>query len=91
VTLYATGEGLTNGANIAGQVAGPPYPSPLLPVSLTIGGVAAQIQFVGSAPGSAGMLQINAVVPGGFVPAGSAVVQLTVGIAVSPPIALWLQ
>ena len=91
VTLYATGEGLTTGSNVTGQIAAPPYPRPAQAVTLTIAGVTAQIQYAGAAPGFAGMLQINAVVPGGFVSAGQQPVVLTVGTAVSPSIAIWIE
>jgi uncharacterized protein (TIGR03437 family) len=91
VTLYATGEGLTDGANISGKVAQAPYPRPRLAVSLTVAGVSADILYAGAAPGFAGLLQVNARVPGGFVRPGAAAVQLTVGSTVSPSITLWLQ
>jgi uncharacterized protein (TIGR03437 family) len=91
ITLYATGSGMTNGANVSGQPAAAPYALPLLPVALTIAGVPAEILFAGSAPGLVGVLQINARVPGGFVPAGPDTVQLTVGSAISPPLTIWLK
>jgi uncharacterized protein (TIGR03437 family) len=91
VVFYATGEGLTNGPNIAGEAAAAPYPQPLLPVTLTIAGVTAELLYAGSAPGTAGVLQVNAVIPGGFVQPGPAMVQLRVGDAVSPPLTIWLQ
>ena len=91
VVLYGTGEGLTTGPNIAGQAAAAPYPQPLLPVSLSIAGVPAQLLYAGSAPGTAGVLQVNAVVPGGFVQPGPAVARLTVGGVASPPLTIWLQ
>ncbi|HEV2444651.1 MAG TPA: hypothetical protein VGS58_01960, partial [Candidatus Sulfopaludibacter sp.] len=91
VVLYGTGEGLTTGPNVAGQAALAPYPQPLLPVSLTIAGVPAQLLYAGSAPGTAGVLQVNAVVPGGFVQPGPAVARLSIGGAVSPPLTIWLQ
>jgi uncharacterized protein (TIGR03437 family) len=40
---------------------------------MTIGGVAAQVQFVGLTPGFAGLYQVNAIVPQG-VTLGAAVV-----------------
>src|ERR1017187_2995489 len=60
MTFYGTGEGLTDGANIAGTPAQAPYPHPLLPIALTIAGVNAEMLFVGSAPGMIGVLQIDA-------------------------------
>jgi uncharacterized protein (TIGR03437 family) len=91
MTFYATGEGLTDGPNLAGQPAQAPYPHPLLPITFTIAGVDAQILFAGSAPGMIGVLQINAVVPGGFVAPGEAAVELTLGTAKAPPITIWLK
>jgi uncharacterized protein (TIGR03437 family) len=91
VTLYATGDGLTNGANIAGLPAAPPYATPAARITLSIGGVNAQLLYAGSAPGLVGLLQINAVVPGSFVPPGQAMVTLTVGAVTSPVLSIWLQ
>jgi uncharacterized protein (TIGR03437 family) len=91
VTFFGTGEGLTNGANIAGQAATAPYPIPTLPVTLTVAGVAAQLLYAGEAPNFAGLLQVDAVIPGGFVPSGPVAVQLAVGVAVSPLFTVWLQ
>jgi uncharacterized protein (TIGR03437 family) len=91
MTFFATGEGLTDGTNVPGQPSVAPYARPLLPLALTIAGVKAEILFAGSAPGLVGVMQINAVVPGGFVPPGEVAVELTVGVAKSPAIAVWLK
>ncbi len=88
--FYATGAGLTTGSNVEGQaeVAGS---QPVLPVALTVSGVAAQLLYAGSVPGTVGLLQINAVIPGGFLQAGPANMQLTVGTATSPLLTIWMQ
>ena len=91
MTFYATGEGLTDGRNVAGTPARAPYPHPLLAISLTIAGVNAEILYAGSAPALIGVLQINARVPGGFVPPGQAAVVLTVGTATASPVTVWLK
>jgi uncharacterized protein (TIGR03437 family) len=91
LTFWATGEGLTNGPNISGQAAVAPYPSPLLPVTLTVAGFPAQILYAGSAPGEVGVLQVNARVPAGFIPTGPVVAELTVGSAVAPGLTIWLK
>jgi uncharacterized protein (TIGR03437 family) len=91
VTVYGTGEGLTDGANISGQAATTPYPKPKLAATLAIGSVNAELLYLGSAPNMVGTLQINVRVPGGFVPPGPANAQLTVGTATSPAITIWLQ
>jgi len=71
IQIYATGEGLTMPAGVTGSVTNGTV-TPLLPVTVQIGGVDAHVMFAGSAPGDvAGVLQINAVVPPS-VAAGSA-------------------
>jgi uncharacterized protein (TIGR03437 family) len=85
VVLYATGEGQTNPPGVDGKLAELPYPTPLLPVSLTIGGLSAQVTFAGSAPGFAGLLQINAIVPPGVAPGSDVSVVLRIGGIISPP------
>jgi uncharacterized protein (TIGR03437 family) len=84
VVLYATGEGQTSPAGLTGQAAQAPFPLPVLPVSLTMAGYAANVLFAGDAPGFVGVMQINAQVPSGFVPTGDLAVVLTVGLYQSP-------
>jgi uncharacterized protein (TIGR03437 family) len=91
VTFFATGEGLTDGANVAGKAAQAPYPRPRLPVSLTVSGISAEIVFAGSAPGTVGTLQVNARIPAGFVPSGPVPVELDIGSATSPPLIIWVK
>ena len=85
VTLFATGEGQTEPPGADGAPARAPYPQPVLPVNLTIGGIDAEILYAGAAPGLVGIMQINARVPAGFVPTGVLPVELTVGLARSQP------
>jgi uncharacterized protein (TIGR03437 family) len=57
----------------------PPWPSPVLPPGVTIGGLPANIQYIGAAPGLvAGALQVNVVVPDG-VASGAAPLFLSFG------------
>jgi uncharacterized protein (TIGR03437 family) len=90
IVFSATGEGVTNGANTAGLQAVAPYANPLLPVVLTIGGEIASAPYAGAAPGLAGVLQVNAVVPADLPP-GQAAVLLSVGAAGSQAIGIWIQ
>jgi uncharacterized protein (TIGR03437 family) len=93
ITLYATGEGQTWPGGVDGTPApSAPFPAPILPVSVTIGGVQALVQYAGGAFGEvAGMLQINVLVPstvqGNALPVvvqvGSATTQSGVTIAVA--------
>ena len=84
VTLYATGQGQTTPAGVTGQPSTAPFPRPVLPVSLTMDGIPAEVLFAGEAPGFVGLLQINAQVPSGFVPSGDLPLVLKVGTYQSP-------
>ena len=90
LTLYATGEGLTDGPNVSGATAQSPYPRPRLPVSLKIASVAAQVVDAFSAPGVVGMLQVTVRVPAGLT-AGQAAMQLSVGGVAAPAITIWVK
>ena len=50
-------------------------------VSLTVGGYAAALPYAGPAPGFPGLMQINAQIPGGFLPPGILPVVLSIGSA----------
>ncbi len=64
VSLFATGGGVTTPASVDGVLTTAPYPTPMLPVSVTIDGQPAEVKYAGAAPGLiAGALQINVVVP----------------------------
>ena len=80
VAIYATGGGLLSPAVEDGSVTllgG--LTAPMAPVSLTIGGQPAQIQYAAPPPYEvSGMLQINAVVPTG-IGSGAQPVVLTIG------------
>jgi uncharacterized protein (TIGR03437 family) len=90
LTLYATGEGLTDGPNVSGQTVQLPYPRPRLPVSMKIANVAAHVVDAFSAPGVVGMLQVSVRVPAGLT-AGQAAMQLSVGSAMGPNIVVWVK
>jgi uncharacterized protein (TIGR03437 family) len=75
----------TNLLGVDGQLSTFPYPTPRLPVSVLIGGIAAEVQFAGMAPGFAGLLQVNAVAPQNVSPGNSVPLVLRVGPANSQP------
>lgn len=91
VTVYATGEGLSDGINQEGQITGPPYPRPKLPLILLVGGVGTVVDYAGTAPGMVGVLQVNARMPGDYIPSGLTPMVLTVGSASSPVAWIWLR
>jgi uncharacterized protein (TIGR03437 family) len=84
VTIFATGAGQTDPPGVDGQIAGNIPPKPLLPVSVQIGGLNAQVLSAAAAPGFvAGILQVVCVVPANS-PSGLTVpVLVTVGQASS--------
>jgi uncharacterized protein (TIGR03437 family) len=91
LTLYATGDGIEYGPDLAGLPAAVPYPFPVLPVTVTLAGMAAEVTYAGSAPGLVGILQVNALVPGSFVPSGAVPLVLTVGTVQAPAVTVWVQ
>ncbi len=81
ITVFATGDGVEQPGDTDGVVNGDIIRAPSLPVSVTIGGQAAQVIFDGSAPGLlAGVLQVEVVAPTGAA-TGAQPVVLTIGTA----------
>jgi uncharacterized protein (TIGR03437 family) len=85
VMLYGTGEGATRPEGVDGQLAVAPFPSPVLPVKVLIGGVEARVAYAGGAPGLvAGTIQINAIVPEEIAPGPAVPVIIRIGEFESP-------
>jgi uncharacterized protein (TIGR03118 family) len=86
VILYATGEGVTTPPSTDGLVTtNDVFRTPVLPVTVTIGGQNAPVVYAGSSPGDvAGIMQVEAVVPNGAA-TGAQAVLVTVGTATSQP------
>ena len=92
VVIYANGLGAVSPPVPTGSPA--PSAEPLArtvnPVTVTVGGIDAQVQFAGLAPGYPDLYQVNAVVPAG-VASGAAPVVLTVAGQLSPPVTIAIQ
>jgi uncharacterized protein (TIGR03437 family) len=89
--LYATGAGQTNPPGIDGQISHAPYPLPELPVTVTVGGVPAAVQYAGAAPGEvAGVLQINFQIPMG-VAGGQVPIVTTIGNFAAPAVTMAIR
>ncbi len=85
IQIYGTGEGLTSPPSVTGTITQMDLKTPLLPVSVRIGGIDANLEYKGSAPDLvAGVIQVNAVVPYDVVPGPSVPIVLTVGGSRSP-------
>jgi endo-1,4-beta-xylanase len=90
VTIVATGEGQRNPDGVTG-VPAPAWAAPVLPASLTVGGVAASLPYAASAPGYVGLMQIDLTIPPA-APTGAAVpVQLTIGTVESPSVTIAIK
>ena len=78
LAVYCTGLGAVSPA-IADGLAAPltGVSRTVNTVTATIGGLPAQVGFSGLAPGSAGLYQVNLVVPAGITPGSSVAVVLT--------------
>ena len=82
LSLYVTGEGQTTPSGSDGKVVGltAPFPKPLLPVTVQIGGVSANVSYAGAAPGQiAGLMQVVVQIPASVQPGGYVSVQVSVG------------
>jgi uncharacterized protein (TIGR03437 family) len=80
ISIYGTGEGLTNPPGVDGRITLSPLPAPVLSCSVTIAGLTAAVQYCGEAPYlPAGVLQVNAQVPAAAATGGAIPVVLTVG------------
>ena len=92
LALYITGPGAVSPAIATGAApsATTPLsqlPAPVLPVSVTVGGVTAPLRFVGIPPGLVGVTQINFDIPQS-APTGPQPVVVTVGTVASAPVTL---
>ena len=77
LTLYATGLGATNPVVPAGLAPSSTVVQTVVPVTLTVGGVAATVSFAGLTPSQTGLYQINFAVPANVQ--GNASVILSIG------------
>jgi len=83
VVLFGTGEGQTDPPGSDGRLATSVFPKPVLPVSVRIGGLAAEVLYAGAAPGLvAGVIQVNVRIPAEAA-SGNVPVVVTVGSASS--------
>ena len=82
VQIYLTGEGQTSPAGVDGEVTAAPYPAPLLPIAINVGGAPANYEFAGEAPGLvAGTLQLNVMIPPTLTVTGNVPLVVTIGSA----------
>jgi uncharacterized protein (TIGR03437 family) len=80
VEIYGTGLGPLTPVGIDGAIAGPSYA--LSPVSVTIGGIPAEITYAGSAPSLvSGAFQVNCRIPQGVPPGAAVEVRVRAGAA----------
>jgi uncharacterized protein (TIGR03437 family) len=83
VAVYMTGEGTTQPTGPDGAVApinGTNLYKPVLPVTATVGGVPAKIEYYGSAPGIVyGVMQVNVRIPAGVTSGPNVPIVITVG------------
>jgi uncharacterized protein (TIGR03437 family) len=83
VSIYGTGEGVTTPPGMDGRlssVSGTPLPKVAASCSATIGGQPATVNYCGEAPDlTAGLVQVNALVPESITPGSAVPVTITIG------------
>jgi uncharacterized protein (TIGR03437 family) len=90
ISFYATGEGQTIPPGVDGKLSSTST-RPVLPVSVTVGGIPAFVQYAAGSPGQvAGLMQVNVQIPNGVQPGGYVPVVLQVGDASTTPGAVWI-
>jgi len=78
VVIYCTGLGPTSPAVRSGEAApASPLARVLTPVTVTIGGQPATVQYAGLTPGFVGLYQVNVQIPGGIAPGASVPLVIT--------------
>ncbi len=92
IALFATGEGKTNPAGVDGELANTtPYPAPLLPVKVFVGGIPALVTYAGAAPTEvAGLFQVDIRIPAGVQPGAYVPIVLQVGTNSNANGAVWI-
>jgi uncharacterized protein (TIGR03437 family) len=92
LALYVTGTGEVSPAlkTAYSPSTGSTAPAPVLPLSVTVGGVPAFLEFVGITPGLLGVTQVNILVPAS-APQGNQPVVVTVGGVASAPVNIVVQ
>jgi uncharacterized protein (TIGR03437 family) len=89
VVIYCTGLGAVTPSVASGAPApAAPVARTVNPVTVTIAGQTAQVQFSGLTPGFAGLYQVNAVVPTGVTASNTVPVVVSVGGQSSPPVTM---
>jgi uncharacterized protein (TIGR03437 family) len=80
VFIYGTGEGVTTPPGVDGRISGTPLPKVNLSCTATIGGQTAAVNYCCEAPGAtAGLVQVNALVPESVTPGGAVPVSIAIG------------
>jgi len=83
ISVYMTGEGQTSPPGVDGMIIPPVLSAlkmPILPVTATVGGLPATIQYAGSAAGLvSGVMQVNLTIPANAPTGGAVPIVVTVG------------
>jgi len=80
VFIYGTGEGVTTPPGLDGRISGTPVPKVSLNCSATIGELTATLNYCGEAPGAtAGLVQVNVLIPDSVTPGGAVPVSIKIG------------
>jgi uncharacterized protein (TIGR03437 family) len=83
LTLWGTGEGQTIPAGVTGQVNTSVLPTPVLPLSVKVGGQTAKLLYAAAAYGNvSGVLQVDILIPPGV--SGTVPLELKIGDATTP-------
>ena len=93
LVIYCNGLGAVSPAVPSGTAAPPngPLSRTVNPMTVTIGGIAARVDFAGLAPGYPDLYQVNTVVPAGVAAGGAVPVVLSIAGQRSPPVTIAIR
>jgi uncharacterized protein (TIGR03437 family) len=92
ITLFVTGEGVTTPSGVDGLINTGQTTTPVLPVTVTIGGTAATVVSAGGFQGGvAGVIQVVATLPSTITTSNAVPVTVQIGNVVSPTIEIAVQ
>jgi uncharacterized protein (TIGR03437 family) len=91
ISIFCTGLGAVSNPGVSGNVPSGGLSLTALTPEVTIGGIPAQIQFSGLAPGLVGVYQVNALVPAQATPGEAVPVRVSMGGLLSNQVTIAVQ
>ena len=90
ISFHETGEGIPNTLGVDGRLVTAPSQTPAQPVIVAVNKLPVNVVYAGTAPGQAGMMQVNAQLDPN-TPSGAVALEIRVGGVSSPAVTIYVQ